>query len=751
MLNCPNVRCQAVNNLDDKFCQVCGTPLVRRYLGILGVTMMAQRIGETIADRYLVVQPRLLLDTQPATPPETPEEFPPEIGHYLKLFSQRLHVPQVYGVVLDSSPMWLLEGIPMISNSSKDIQGDRLAPELTTAWPEAHPLQQLSWLRQIATLWDPLQDQGVNASLLNPELVRVNGSLVKLLELDSNTNAVGLPDLGQQWLTLGQPQSLIAKFLEELGTQLITGAIANSQDLIATLDGAISQYKDSLHHRYQVLTATDKGPTREGNEDACYPDPGVATPLRGEVLAIVCDGIGGHEGGEVASGLAITTIKAQIDEIIASTDNYSPPQLEKRLEQAVRVANDVISDRNDREQRQSRQRMGTTLVMAWSYENELYLSHVGDSRAYWITPTGCYQITLDDDIASREVCLGYALYRETLKYPSSGSLVQALGMTSSTNLYPTVQRFTPKESGILLLCSDGLSDYDRVEQNWENLIAPILRGKSDLGTAMAKLIDLANTQNGHDNVTIALVSCQVTLTTPPAPLVFHKIAAPSIQPNLEQTPTAINKPPLSALKAQKTAKLIPQRQNHPYLLGLVIIVLAGVSGVGVAIQLGLLNLSPFLNKFPDKLSPTTPELNLSPNPTIAPTTFPATTIPKSPTAPSTSIPTSITTLVVQPGDRLKLSSSLLLPSTKNTNQKVTLPIDTILQVVKQTASSNQEKLVELTVCQLPKPAPNSLPNNGQPDNVQLGTVTIPAPSLASVVDSQYPKSSKAAIGRCIPN
>ncbi len=739
MLNCPNVRCQAVNPLDDKFCQVCGTPLGRRYLWILGVTMTAQRIGETIADRYLVVQPRLLLDTQPATPPETPEDFPPEIVHYLRLFNQRLHLPQVYGRVVDATPLWLLEGIPMIGDSRQDGKVDRLAPELTTVWSEAPPLRQLSWLKQIAALWDPLHNEGVTASLLNPELVRVNGSLVKLLELRSNDgNDVGLPDLGQQWLTLVQPQSLIAGFLEELGTQLITGAIADASSLLTTLDEGIQQCRDFVGHQYQILTVTDQGPTREGNEDACYPAPGVVTSLQEGLLAIVCDGIGGHEGGEVASGLAITTVQTQVEQIQPKT-SYTAQEIEHKLEAAVRRANDVISDRNDREQRQSRQRMGTTIVMAWSRAYELYLSHVGDSRAYWITATGCYQITLDDDIASREVSLGYALYREALKYPSSGSLVQALGMTSSTNLYPTVQRFIPDESGIFLLCSDGLSDYDRVEQNWENLILPILRGESSLPNAMANLLNLANTQNGHDNVTIALIHCQVTLTTLPVPLVFHKILVPVTNSVTNSVTSPIALPPL---KLQTTVEL-PQPQKTPYVLGLVTIILAGGLGVWAAIQLGLI--SPLftstnsLTNSPTISSTGMPDPKLSPKP--ATTTTPSVTMPKSPNA-LTTVPTQ---LILQPGDRLKLTSPILLPLTKNPNQRVELPISTVLQVVKQTAAPNQEKLVELTVCLVPTTSSNPNPS---PNNSPLGNVTIPSQSLSSVVDRTYPKSSSVAIGSC---
>lgn len=788
MLNCPNVRCQAVNKLDGNFCQVCGTPLLRRYLWMLGVTMTPQRIGETIDSRYLVVQPRLLLDTKPATSPETPEDFPLEIGNYLQLFSQRLHVPQVYGIVRDTAPIWLLEGVPMI--------GDRLAPELSTVWSATSPLRQLSWLRQIAHLWEPLQSRSLSLTLISPELLRVHGSLVKLLQLQSNNHALSLADLGQYWLTLVQPQSSIAGFLEELGVRMITGAISDAAQLLTVLDWAIEECSQQVSHQYQVLTSTDKGPTRGGNEDDCYPTAGQITTLGKNLLTIVCDGIGGHEGGEVASHLAIRTIQRQVEQIDLQT-KYPAPAIEQKLITAVRVANDVISDRNDREQRQSRQRMGTTLVMAWSYAHELYFSHVGDSRAYWITSTSCDQITLDDDIASREVGLGYALYREALKYPSSGSLVQALGMTSSVNLHPAVQRLTLDESGIILLCSDGLSDYDRVEQYWEKLITPILRGESNLETVVPQLIELANTQNGHDNVTVALIHCQVTTEKSISPLSFPKVMPlviiPEVPNNLPaSTPEAPNSlstlfPTQSlnststsksskepALSSQKTIPL--PRKKQSILPGLLLVTLLGSVGFWVVDRLGLINLSSIWALSPFAASS---EIDSSPVPR------PSENNSSSPNASLTPAPRSPSVVfALNPGDRLRLSSSLLLPLTGNPSQRIDLPANTVLEVVKQTPSTpNQGKLVELAVCLVPiVPLSSSSPNPALPNSTtqspsnqspianpsspntppvsptnspnpanQIGNVTVAEQSLAIVTDPNYPRTATTVVGKCAIN
>jgi protein phosphatase len=232
-------------------------------------------------------------------------------------------------------------------------------------------------------------------------------------------------------------------------------------------------------------------------------------------LAIVCDGIGGHEGGSVASNLAIETIVQEVKELIPVTDDQiNPSMLLSHLEQAVAIGNDKISQQNDSEYRQGRQRMGTTVVMALPMTHEIYITHVGDSRAYWITRHNCHQITLDDDVASREVRLGYALYREALQHSGSGSLIQALGMSKSSSLHPTSQRFIIDEDAVFLLTSDGLSDFDRVEECWQSEILPILSDKKSIENVGERLIEVANTKNGHDNVTIALVHYDVEYSEP---------------------------------------------------------------------------------------------------------------------------------------------------------------------------------------------------------------------------------------------
>ncbi|MGB7439608.1 MAG: protein phosphatase 2C domain-containing protein [Coleofasciculaceae cyanobacterium] len=519
MLHCPNISCQAPNAQRNRFCEKCQTPMLRRYLWAIGSGLEAYQPGTVIHDRYVLVRQAVVLDTKPAISPETPQEIPQSLLPYLRLSPYQLHIPQLYGQLVlpngqDQSLIWLLEEAPIYLDSPERQDSEpegQLLPELGSVWKDAPAMRQLNWLWQIASLWQPLSVEGVAASLLTPELLRVEGPLVRLLELQPNTKTTPtLKQLGQlwsQWLVGASPP--IAKFLENICTQLKKKQIKTSEQLIAQLDQKLFECGRSQLRRYNIFTGTDSGPARSHNEDACYPPSGQQNPYSAdsEALAIVCDGIGGHEGGEVASQLAIDKLRELV--VPLQGKSHNPTDITLELENAVCAANDLISHRNDIEQRSERQRMGTTLVMTQTHAHEVYITHVGDSRVYRVTRHNCHQLTQDDDLASREVRLGYCLYRNAIQQPTSGSLVQALGMASSSTLHPTVQRLILDEDCVFLLCSDGLSDNDRVEQYWQTEILPILERQVDVKTAAERLVEIANRKNGHDNVTVALLHCQV--------------------------------------------------------------------------------------------------------------------------------------------------------------------------------------------------------------------------------------------------
>ncbi|MEM9540670.1 MAG: PP2C family serine/threonine-protein phosphatase [Cyanobacteria bacterium P01_E01_bin.42] len=518
ILHCSQSDCQAANPESHQFCSECNTPLIRHYLRTIGATVDRQP-GELIGDRYLLVQPRIVLDTQPALTPNFPEEPPKELLPYLRLFTHRLHIPQVYGRLLpeetDPQATWLLEyGTPLDPRQCKNGQ---IFPLLRDLWRQSTALRQLNWLWQIAKLWQPLQEEKVVSSLLSPSLLGVRGSLVKLLKLQPDPEPIPLARLGELWLNwIGDASPLIRKFLRELCERTIAREIGDSDRLVALLDYAIAQCSKSRRSRHQIVARTDTGKLRSHNEDDCYPPDGQGLDsAKGEwPLAIVCDGIGGHDGGEIASHLAISGIRKELPSLFDPQKKpIGPNGIAQFLENTILNVNDTIGDRNDKERRRDKRRMGTTMVMAVARNQQMFFTHVGDSRIYWITRDSCHQITVDDDIASREVRLGYAFYRDALTFPSGGALVQALGMSASTRLYPALDRLILDENCVFLLCSDGLSDRDRVEQYWQTEIAPILTGEKKLKDVCDGLIDLANEKNGHDNVTVALIHCQIVPST----------------------------------------------------------------------------------------------------------------------------------------------------------------------------------------------------------------------------------------------
>ncbi|GET36068.1 protein phosphatase 2C domain-containing protein [Microseira wollei] len=738
-ISCPF--CQAINPETHRFCQQCRAILPKRYLYALGRGIETLREGQLLAERYLIESAReaanlehpvgdsqgfgvgslkhnpIVLDTKPGLPPEFPSDIPPAISPYLRLFPYRLHVPQVFGVATlekkgKTEEIWLLEQAPIYREQQqrKTPVKPQLVPELTHVWPGASPLRQLNWLWQIGTLWQPFSSEGVASSLLCPTLLRVEGGLVRLLQLQQDRSPPALSQLGdlwRQWVEGANP--IVAEFIAQLCQQMIEGQLSGDR-LLAELDLALTNCGKTIDRSYEIITRTDKGPSRQRNEDARYPNSDMPNSFEfsGQnsqskqrsntssytPLAIVCDGIGGHEGGMVASNLAVETIQQQLQQV-RNDGSWQPETLSTKLEIAVCAANDQISQRNDAEQRQQRQRMGTTLVMALAYGDEIYITHVGDSRAYWISRSGCHQVTLDDDVASREVRLGYSLYREALQQIGSGSLVQALGMNSSMNLHPTVGRFVVDEDCIFLLCSDGLSDGDRVEQFWEDEILPVLDGKVDLASAAARLIEIGNTLNGHDNVTVGLVHCRVSVNPEMLPSRLRGNGKSSPAPDIQTAMHSKQRPdsgraqnPSTVLKTRLL--LTPRREGSLLPLLCAIGLLLGLGGamayllipeVGQKVKSGIFNSSP---------SPSTKPLSPAAPASFSPGSF---ILVKS-SAESGSGQIRDLVLFQQPVPESGLSATV-------PGQKI-VPAGSILQVLSKQATPGEDVWLRLKVCSLPK-------------------------------------------------
>jgi protein phosphatase len=222
-------------------------------------------------------------------------------------------------------------------------------------------------------------------------------------------------------------------------------------------------------------------------------------------LYILCDGMGGHAGGEVASQVAVTSLKKYFQE------NWIENQLPtaEKIIDGVRLANKNIFDINQEGARSGVGRMGTTLVMLLIQDSRAAVAHVGDSRLYQVTrKSGLKQITKDHEVGQREIDRGV---EPTIAYARSDAyqLTQALGPRDENWVYPDVHFFDIQEDTIFVLASDGLSDNDFLESHWQTYLEPLLKSSSNLERGVSDLIDLANQYNGHDNITAVLVRAKV--------------------------------------------------------------------------------------------------------------------------------------------------------------------------------------------------------------------------------------------------
>ena len=257
---------------------------------------------------------------------------------------------------------------------------------------------------------------------------------------------------------------------------------------------------------------TDIGHQREHNED-CFgihtqikkqENPmGRAVQARG--LYVLCDGMGGHAAGEVASAMAVEKLKLFFQE------NWQDEQLptEETVREAVRVANQAIYDVNQQNARSGSGRMGTTLVMILIQNTEAVIAHVGDSRLYRLTrKRGLEQVTVDHEVGQREIKRGV---EAAIAYsrPDAYQLTQALGPRNEQFINPDVQFIELNEDSLFVLCSDGLSDNDLIETHWQTHLAPLLSSRANLDQGILQLIELANEHNGHDNITAVLIRVKV--------------------------------------------------------------------------------------------------------------------------------------------------------------------------------------------------------------------------------------------------
>jgi protein phosphatase len=256
---------------------------------------------------------------------------------------------------------------------------------------------------------------------------------------------------------------------------------------------------------------TDRGRTRNHNEDFF----GMRSQIKKQVtsrgkkfhargLYIVCDGMGGHAAGEVASAMAVDVLQRYF---VANWQDDLPER--ETIEKGILLANQTIFNINQKNARSGNGRMGTTLVMALVQDTKVALAHVGDSRIYRIGKKGgLEQLTVDHEVGQRSIQGGVD---PEIAYarPDAYQLTQALGPHANKFIQPDVRYLDIQEDTLLLLCSDGLCDNHLIETHWTSHLTPLLSSSSFLDKGLRKLIDLGNQHNGHDNLSAILVRMKV--------------------------------------------------------------------------------------------------------------------------------------------------------------------------------------------------------------------------------------------------
>lgn len=251
---------------------------------------------------------------------------------------------------------------------------------------------------------------------------------------------------------------------------------------------------------------TDVGMMRKVNQDSfrCLSIWG------GEaVLLVVCDGMGGHRAGEIASKKAIAEFTDRIITHPCLSESFKAQfeEIRHTMISAAKKANELVLDMSNKLDELSG--MGTTLVAGIIFREKLFCLNIGDSRLYVISKNGADQITHDHSFVQSLIDFGQISSEEAKTYPRKNVITQAVGITSEAAAdFFCVDIKKKYGSGYVLLCSDGLSNY--VD---EQVMFDILYGQTqsseeeaDLSDAAEKLVDFANADGGADNITVVLAS-----------------------------------------------------------------------------------------------------------------------------------------------------------------------------------------------------------------------------------------------------
>lgn len=239
----------------------------------------------------------------------------------------------------------------------------------------------------------------------------------------------------------------------------------------------------------KVFAKSDVGKARDMNQDYYY----ISGPEEQIKLFILADGMGGYNGGEIASSLATTSVKNYI------TNNFYKIEHDKEsilnlIKNAIEYANMIVYEKS--KENKELEGMGTTLDVCLIYNNRVYIGHVGDSRVYRIRKEFIRKLTVDHSYVEQLVKDGTITKEEAYNHPKKNMLMKALGCTAYVEPDVMVKGFIKDD--ILLMSSDGLTNMLKDEE-----IYNIIKDNPEL--ASEKLVQRANELGGYDNITVVII------------------------------------------------------------------------------------------------------------------------------------------------------------------------------------------------------------------------------------------------------
>lgn len=240
----------------------------------------------------------------------------------------------------------------------------------------------------------------------------------------------------------------------------------------------------------KIVAKTDKGNVRENNQDSY-----AVGEFPGDVAwAVVCDGMGGASGGNIASALAVRVISEKIK--VSYREDMSDRSIRNMLEAAIVAANLAVFDMAVKNAVLAG--MGTTVVCAVVKNDCCFIAHVGDSRAYLLSDSSISQITTDHSVVQTLVEKGQLTVDEAKAHPSKNIITRALGVEDRVKI--DFDQLDIEQDQTILLCTDGLSNFLETDEIYDLV-------KDGKYYAFAeRLVKKANENGGGDNITVVAIA-----------------------------------------------------------------------------------------------------------------------------------------------------------------------------------------------------------------------------------------------------